>query len=236
MINSIPPQNLQELAERCQQLSGLSIAAIAQHLSIPTPQQDTLTHAKGWIGQLIERALGATSSSHAVHDFPQLAVELKTIPVNCDHKPLESTYVCTVHSNEAAKNWRDSWVYNKLKTVLWVPIVVTSTQAALHDRIVQAPILWHMDPASEQILRNDWEELMEMVQLGSATKIQAKFGTALHIRPKAANNKSLIDYIDLEGLATKIVPKGFYLRSAFTHKILLRAYASIANDQSTTVI
>ena len=61
---------------------------------------------------------------------------------------------------------------------------------------------------------------MEMLALGYGQNLSAKFGTYLHIRPKAANSKVLIDYITQDGISTKIVPKGFYLRPSFTQQIL----------------
>jgi len=222
-MHNTAPRNLQELQQRCQQIAGKTIGHLAEELQIIVPND--LMQAKGWIGQLIEACLGASASSKAMPDFPDLGIELKTIPVNAQNKPLESTYVCTVQSNETMLQWRDSWVYNKLKHVLWVPCLA-SPELAITDRIINMPILWQMDSATEDILRTDWEELMDMLQLGYAKSLTAKYGTYLHIRPKAANSKVLIDYVDSEGNNTKIVPKGFYLRSSFTHEILLNVGSS----------
>lgn len=210
------PENLQELQQSCQQITGLTIAAAAERLRLTVPPD--LHSAKGWLGQLIERFLGASGGSHAQHDFPQLNIELKTIPIDSSGRPLETTYVCTVQSNESSLNWQDSWVYRKLCQVLWVPIV---SDVPLGERIIQKPILWRMDSASEEILRQDWEELMELLQLGYGKNLSAKFGRYLHIRPKAAHSKIITDYVDAEGHATKIVPKGFYLRTEFTKAILV---------------
>jgi len=198
-------------------MAGQSISHLAAkaNLNIPTD----LLHAKGWVGQLIEIYLGASSSSKALPDFANLGIELKTIPISAQNKPLESTYVCTVQTNAGTQAWRDSWVYNKLKHVLWVPII-SSPDLAITNRIISKPFFWHMPEDTEDVLRTDWEELMEMLQLGYGTNLSAKYGTYLHIRPKAANSRVLVDYTDSEGNATKIVPKGFYLRSSFTHELL----------------
>jgi DNA mismatch repair protein MutH len=220
-MHNTAPRNLQELQQRCQQIAGKTIGHLAEELKISVPSD--LMQAKGWIGQLIESYLGASASSKAMPDFPDLGIELKTIPVNLHLKPLESTYVCTVQSNEKMLQWRDSWVYNKLKHVLWVPCLA-SPELEITERTINRPILWHMDPETEDILRTDWEELMDMLQLGYAKSLTAKYGTYLHIRPKAANSKVLIDYVDAEGNNTKIVPKGFYLRSSFTRAILQQNY------------
>lgn len=213
------PKNLEELQQRCQQIVGQPISYVAKQLDAIIPND--LLHAKGWVGQLLEAYLGATANSKALPDFPQLGIELKTIPINKNNKPLESTYVCTVQTNNTALQWRDSWVYHKLKSVLWVPIISTPNLAIM-DRIITTPIFWQMDAEIEEILRCDWEELMDMLQLGYAKNLSAKFGTYLHIRPKAASSSVLIDYVDADGSATKIVPKGFYLRPDFTADIIAK--------------
>ncbi len=214
-----PPQSLDELEQRANALATRSILSIANDLNVTIPSN--LLHAKGWVGQLIENFLGASASNLALPDFPNLGVELKTIPVSTDGKPLESTYVCTAPTRQTAIYWRDSWVYNKLRHVLWVP-VISNPELSIQDRIISKPILWQMDPETEHALRIDWEELTEMLQLGYGKNLSAKFGTYLHLRPKAANSKVLIDYLDAQGHNTKIVPKGFYLRPSFTKQILLQ--------------
>lgn len=212
-----PPRNIIDLQQRCQQITGQTIGHLAETLNLPIPAN--LLQAKGWMGQLIEASLGATGSSKPEPDFAALGIELKTIPVDANNKPLETTYVCTVQTNETALHWRESWVYRKLKHVLWVPVLATR-ETTIAARVIQTPIFWQMDPINEEILRTDWEELMELLQLGYGKELSAKFGTFLHIRPKAANSQTLINYTNAYGEKTKIVPKGFYLRTSFTEKLL----------------
>lgn len=209
------PKNLTELKQRCQQMAGKKISDLANELNIIMP--DSLTNAKGWLGQMIESYLGASGGSRAIQDFPQLGLELKTIPVNILRKPLESTYVCTVQTNEAAIIWEQSWVYKKLANVLWIPIQEDSD---LKNRKILDPIFWKPDSEINEVLKEDWEELMEMIQLGYGLNLTAKIGTYLHIRPKAANSNVKIDYLDAEGNNRRIVPKGFYLRTNFTNEII----------------
>lgn len=218
--------NLRELLLRCQQITNKSIGDLSNELNVCMPED--LLRAKGWIGQLIESYLGAESGSKALPDFPNLGIELKTIPINGQSQPLESTYVCTVQSNDTMLTWHNSWVYQKLKHVLWVPCLA-SRNIPIHKRIIKAPFLWKMDSKTENILRTDWEELMDMIQLGYAKELTAKFGTYLHIRPKAASSKILIDYLAFDGTVTKIVPKGFYLRTNFTKELLQNHNLDIFN-------
>lgn len=43
---------------------------------------------------LLELYLGAMAGSKPEQDFPELGIELKTIPVDAAGKPLETTFVC----------------------------------------------------------------------------------------------------------------------------------------------
>ena len=53
-----------------------------------------LQRHKGWPGMLIEKWLGASAGSKPQQDFPELGIELKTIPIDANFSPLETTYVC----------------------------------------------------------------------------------------------------------------------------------------------
>jgi len=87
-----PPDSTAELLHRAHALAGLTLTELADELRQSLPVD--LRRDKGTVGQLIELALGASAGSRAEPDFPHLAVELKTLPVDRNGKPLESTYVC----------------------------------------------------------------------------------------------------------------------------------------------
>src|SRR5262249_37690985 len=117
-----PPLDIVELAERAQALAGRSIEAIARSLDFA--RGACAVHTTGNVGGLVERALGATGGSSAIHDFPHLGIELKTIPMHGE-TPTESTYVCTVPIDDADRaEWSTSWTRAKLSHVLWVPFDV----------------------------------------------------------------------------------------------------------------
>ena len=78
-MNVSPPQTEQELVDRAGQLAGLSLRELALSLGLPVPAD--LRRAKGFVGGMLERALGATAGSRALPDFPGLHIELKTLPV-----------------------------------------------------------------------------------------------------------------------------------------------------------
>lgn len=215
-----PPKNLSTLQQRASELHGKTIADLARAMNIALPA-DLKTH-KGFMGELIEQALGADAGCESRPDFSFLGIELKTLPVNAAGLPQESTYVCTVPLTDlVGLRWEDSAAYQKLKHVLWVPIEVDKTQH-WHERRLLAPILWQANPDQAEILAQDFEELMELIALGQLEQITASIGTYLHIRPKAAHGQVLTQGLNESGELTPTLPRGFYLRSTLTKEILMQ--------------
>lgn len=217
------PASEAELLARARAVAGLSLGALAQRLGAAAPAD--LRRAKGWTGALIERALGAPGGSRPEPDFAALGIELKTVPVTADGRPRQSTHVCTVALLGVENaHWESSLVRRKLARVLWVPVLgAAATSPAA--RIVGQPLLWSPAPAEEQALRADWEELMELVALGDYGRIHGQLGECLQIRPKAAHGNAGTAAIDADGAPVLALPRGFYLRSAFTGRILRAGYA-----------
>jgi DNA mismatch repair protein MutH len=241
-----PPLNEQELLLRCQQIAGKTLGELAVLAKEKLP--NSLLRAKGWIGQLIEWHLGAHAQNLPLPDFINLGIELKTLPINAQGQPQESTFVCSAPTETSASfpsrsdrtadqthvdapvettvddlTWKTSRVYQKLKRVLWVPIEADHT-IAIENRQVGNAILWSPDPKTEAILQTDWEELMEMLLLGRVNSLSAHFGVYLQIRPKAAHSRILQATIDEYGEEILAGPKGFYLRSKLTKMILAEHY------------
>ncbi|CAM4457135.1 MAG: DNA mismatch repair protein MutH [Legionellaceae bacterium] len=218
----LPPCSEKELLERAKSIAGLTIGELAKKQVKTIPE--TLHRDKGWIGQLLETILGATAGSRAEPDFQQLGIELKTIPIDKDGKPRESTYVCTVSMMQMyEQSWHTSNVYKKLARVLWIPIE-SDTSIPIANRIIGNPLLWSPEASIEKILRQDWEEFAEIISLGQITHINARQGIYLQIRPKAAHSHILCEAIGLNGKKILTLPKGFYLRTLFTQKILQTHY------------
>ena len=71
------PQTEQALLEKAQSIAGLTFGELAGELNIPVPPD--LKRDKGWVGMLLETALGATAGSKAEQDFSHLGIELKTL-------------------------------------------------------------------------------------------------------------------------------------------------------------
>ncbi len=221
-VPQTPPESIHTLLERANQLAGLALGELANIAGIAVPAN--FKRDKGWTGQLLELFLGAQAGSTPQQDFPELGVELKTIPIDASGKPLETTYVCYCHlMHTAGMQWQNSSVRNKLNCVLWIPIEGCRDIAPAHRRIA-TPVLWQ--PSEQQLLqlRQDWEELMEMIALGQVEQITARHGQYLQLRPKAADGSALTDAVGSNGQRIQTRPRGFYLRKQFTQQILHDAF------------
>ncbi|MFK3619373.1 DNA mismatch repair endonuclease MutH [Pasteurella multocida] len=212
------PQTEQELLQRAQAIAGLRFADLAQSLHMPVPPD--LKRDKGWVGMLIETALGATAGSKAEQDFAHLGIELKTLPINAQGMPLETTFVSLAPlTQNVGVSWENSHVRHKLSKVLWI-LVEGERQIPLSKRRVGQPILWQPSAQQELRLKRDWEELMEYISLGKLEQINATLGEVLQLRPKGANSKALTRGIGKHGEMIDTLPLGFYLRKTFTAEIL----------------
>ena len=223
MLPPMPrPQSETELLTRARMLAGETLATLARKAEVAMPKD--LRHAKGWVGQLLEWHLGATAGSKPEQDFQELGIQLKTLPIDQAGKPLESTFVCvTPLLGITGLRWEESNVRNKLSRVLWIP-VEGSRDIPLAARRIATPFIWSPDVAQEAQLRQDWEELMELVALGRIESITAHHGEVLQLRPKAANGQALTSAIGRQGQLIQTRPRGFYLRTLFTQQLMQQAF------------
>ncbi len=235
-----PPMDEAELFARAVSLVGATVEDLAQALGFAIggaarEAGDDRVHTKGKIGELVERALGANGGSSAVHDFPHLGIELKTIPVDAGGKPRESTFVAALSLDDADyAEWETSWVRAKLSRVLWIPVeTVTAGASTTTDpsaapsrtpsRTIGQPLLWSPSPEDEATLRSDFDEILGIIGLGAIETLTARTGTYLQVRPKAAHGGVRTRAIAAEDGYVETVPRGFYLRARFTEAILRTA-------------
>jgi DNA mismatch repair protein MutH len=200
-----PPRDEAELIARARALEG-------------TPMEAGGLHGKGKPGERVERALGATGGSSATWDFPQLQVELKTIPIDARTRvPHESTFVCAVSLADAERaEWATSWARAKLSRVLWVPIEV----APDGGRRIGRALIWSPTSEQESILAGDFDEILGRIGMGDIEGITARVGRWMQLRPKAANGRVRTAVPAADGEIVETVPRGFYLRAKFTGAIL----------------
>jgi len=210
-----PPKDEAELLDRARALRGQSLESLSARFGLSLRGAAVAT--KGKVGELLERALGATGGSAATWDFPALRVELKTIPLGTRGVPSESTFVCSVSLLDADRaEWDGSWVRAKLARVLWVPVEARADGS----RAIGEARLWTPTTEQEDVLAGDFEEILGRVGAGGIEGLSARVGRWLQLRPKAAHGQVRTDAPGQDGDRVSTVPRGFYLRARFTRAIL----------------
>lgn len=201
---------------RAVSLAGHTIADVAHAVGYRLPR--SLHTNKGFIGQVAELVLGATAGTDPEPDFQALGVELKTLPIREDGRPLESTYVCQARmSGVESTELADSHVMAKLRQVLFLPILAADT---LSERRFAMPLLWSPNDDELAILRADFSAIQARVRMGEADDVTGREGVALHLRPKAMSSLERTVGISGDGWAVPVRPKAWYLRASFTERIV----------------
>lgn len=210
----LSPASVAELEARVLRLGGLRIGELASDLGVEVPAE--LTRAKGFVGGLLERALGVRAVGDEI-DFPHLGIELKSVPVDRDGVPRESTYVCRVSYRAiASESWPTSRVRAKLTRVLFVPIEAEAG-IAIADRRIGRAIDFALEGEIEAAIAADWTLLAG--RLGAGQDVTAHEGRWLQVRPKAPNGRARSLAPASDGGSNLEIPRGFYLRTAFTRRI-----------------
>ena len=218
-----PPRDEEELLARARALSGRTVGELAAERRVAVPP--TAHRAKGLVGRLVEEALGATAGSKGRPDFEALGIELKTLPLDREGRPKESTFVCSIALTRMAETeWEESLVWRKLRRVLWMP-VESDPALPLPARRLGTPILWSPSERERDRLRQDWEALAERIGSGGIDRVTAHLGEVLQVRPKAAHARVRRRAPEEDGAFVWALPRGFYLRTAFTRALVQQALA-----------
>lgn len=217
-----PPSSEEALLLRAHAMAGLTLGQIAEAFGAVAPHD--LKRAKGFVGQLVEQALGANASSLPLPDFVELGVELKTLPIDASLRPKESTFVCSIEMAELAEvTWEESRVRKKLARVLWLP-VDARPEVPVADRRVGTALLWSPSEDQAATLRSDFESHAALIRAGYPDALTAHRGEVLQVRPKAASASVRRHVADEHGDGYDTLPRGFYLRRSFTSEILANAF------------
>ena len=224
MIPFSPPLSERDLMLHARALDGMTVRELARLLGRPLPTD--AVHGKGLAGELAELALGASAGSTDRPDFIELGVELKTIPVDASGHVRESTYVCALDLGTVEREeWEGSRVRRKLARVLWLPVAWSPGEPPGERRYGTAR-LWSPSSEEEEALRADWLQLVGRIAVGGIDEVTAHMGQVLQIRPKAASGAARTGARGPEGELLETIPRGFYLRSTFTERVLWSSLAA----------
>lgn len=219
-----PPASLDELLLRARALGGLSVGELARAQGFRVPRD--LRGHKGFVGQMVERGLGAHAGSEPEPDFPGLGVELKTIPLTEEGQPIESTYVCMARlDGREALTWQGSFVQKKLGRVLFVPVIQRGLRReSLAERVIGMPFLWVPDERDVARLAADFGRLAGRIRQGEVERVRGHDGEVLQIRPKAIDRGERTLGVSEDGWLVEVQPRAWYLRATFTAELVRRAF------------
>ncbi len=224
MLRRPPPATVRELEVRAGALVGRTVGEVARALGAVLPAEPR--RAKGFVGTLLEHALGADADAGDGPDFAALGVELKSLPVGPGGRPAESTFVCSIRMAGAdGERWETSRLRRRLARVMFVPVEAARV-AALESRRFGRAVLWTPSAGEEALLRGDWEDLMGAIGAGRGGRLTAREGRVLQVRPKAPSARART-LAPGDGGPELALPLGFYLRASFTRD-LLRAHGGPA--------
>lgn len=205
------------LVESINSLTGKTIAQLADEYNLTVPNE--VSKRKGFLGLIIEKALGTTAGTRALPDFVELGIELKTLPISANQRVSESTFITTISLQTLnQETFETSTCYKKLNHILWIPV---EGDKLIHypDRRIGRGFFWKPSLDDLEILKRDWTELTDLIRMGQINAISSHLGEYLQVRPKGQDAKSLCNAYGEEGEVIKTLPRGFYLRAAFTNKI-----------------
>lgn len=211
---------LEAVVARARALVGLELGAIADALGLPVPRGAAQT--KGWSGQILEQELGVEMGGTKGPDFAALGLELKTVPVDGQGRPRESTAVCQIDPVAiAAESWDTSYVKAKLGRVLFVALAVPEGARSVGERRVAAVALWRPSEGEAALLKADFELFVRSYfRKGRVDAITGHLGRVLQVRPKGKNSQDTRAGYDAEGRPIRVGKCGFYLRPGFVAAIL----------------
>jgi DNA mismatch repair protein MutH len=216
-----PPRSERELLERARALAHDDLGGLADRVGRRPPPD--LTRDKGWVGQLIEDALGATAANRAEPDFVALGVELKTVPVDASGRPREATFVTAAPPDALLRgDWATSAVRHKTRRILWIPVESDEAVPVAARRIGQA-LLWSPSATDDAAFAADWDTFCSTARAG-LDRLHGRLGRVLQLRPKARDARARTTATDPEGRTVSAKPLGFYLRRSFTSAVFARAY------------
>jgi len=223
MIRREAPSSREALLDRASALAGRTIGELAHELDARLPE--STLRGKGFVGTLLEAALGATAGSRAEPDFPALGIELKTLPMSDRGRVLESTFVASIPlTSLAGLDFDMSPIGHKLREVLFIP--VEGKPVTFVSRRIGAPLVWRADHTERELLERDYERLALRISRGELDSLSAHEGDAMQVRPKARRGADRRLFYDEAGAGHIEQPRGIYLRARFTESVIRRLRGS----------
>lgn len=199
------------------EIQGIPFRELAETLTYDISKDPKSMKAAA--GDIAEIVAGKKPDSLPEADFSQFDIEVKTVPLDLMGHPRENTKITALnYTRLLTEEWATSHVYEKVRVVLFVPIVKEDTKRP-DSWYVRSPFIWMPSRGQLSVIRNDWETIQGMVQRGE--QLAAKIGQYL-IANTSGQGKGRDErtYHLLNGRAIKVKTRAFFLRKTFVSEIL----------------
>ena len=211
------PLTEKELLKRAMKLAGKHIEEFRRPFD--RLFDDSTKNSHGYFGKIMEIYLGASANNLPIPDFPNLNIELKTLPLNNKMLPKNDIKICSTSFFPIETNycWSKSLVKIKIKKILLVPFQ-SGESLTYYKKKICRPFLFQLGDY-EKIIKQDYENIIECLFLGKLGLIPRNLGKYLVLK-SSSSNKNLTNYInsDQELVRTNFV--GFYLKKSFLKRIM----------------
>lgn len=217
-------RTFRELLDVVERVQGVPFNQLAKQLGVNVPEDPKKD--KAFAGRVVEAAFGKTADNLKRADLHEMGIEIKTVPLGPDSlRPLENTKVGSLNpANTVERDWIGSDPYNKLRAVLFVPVVKYDTSFPL-SWFIRAPFLWL--PGVEELdhLGRDYEQVRQRLLSGNPDGITSKqpssggFCHTLIANTGGANSKDLVAF-EVYGKEYRMKRRAWFLRKDFVQKIL----------------
>lgn len=174
---------------------------------------------KSAAGDIAELVAGKKPDSLPQADLSEFDIEVKTVPLDLRGYPRENTKITALnYASLLTEEWATSHVYEKVRVVLFVPIVKEETNRP-DSWYVRSPFIWMPSRDQLGVMREDWETIQEMVQSGE--QLAASVGQYLIANTSGqGRGRDARTYQLADGRTIEVKTRAFFLRKSFVAEIL----------------
>lgn len=199
------------------EIQGIPFRELAETLGYDISKDPT--SMKSAAGDIAELVAGKKPDSLPQADLSEFDIEVKTVPLDLTGHPRENTKITALnYTNLLREKWETSHVYEKVRVVLFVPIVKEDTKRP-EAWYVRSPFIWMPSRDQFDVLRKDWETIRRMVRVGE--QLTAKVGDYLIANTSGqGKGRDVRSYELTDGRRIEVKTRAFFLRKTFVAEIL----------------
>jgi DNA mismatch repair protein MutH len=198
------------MAARFATIESKTVKDVAEYVGMPigTDKSFAARVIRTFAGQ---RAHGRTG------EFDRFGVELKTVPLDVNRRPVESmSFPSFVHEELQYETWEDSDLLGRLNRLLIVPINRAKGQAQAEGTIGRA-FFWSPREADLVEIAGEWERYRSMISAGLSRQLPTAAETKfIHVRPKARNAADR----EIAPGGFDVTRKSFWLNVGYVERII----------------